>query len=148
MRVGIPTEVKDNEHRVAIAPAGAHALIEHGHEVLVQSGAGEASGITDEQYSEAGAIIVDEAADVWGDAELVLKVKEPVAEEYDFLREGLTLFTYLHLAADRPLTEELMKRKVTSFAYETVEEDDGTLPLLAPMSEIAGRLSCRSAPTP
>ncbi|SDL34123.1 alanine dehydrogenase [Tessaracoccus oleiagri] len=141
MRVGVPTEVKNNEYRVAITQAGVHALADRGHEVLIQSGAGVGSGISDEQYAGVGATIVDSAADVWGAAELVLKVKEPVPDEYELLREGTMLFTYLHLAADRRLTEELLRRKVTAIAYETVELEGGALPLLAPMSEIAGRLS-------
>ncbi|MGN6752427.1 MAG: alanine dehydrogenase [Intrasporangium sp.] len=140
MKVGIPREVKDSEFRVAITPAGVTELVAHGHEVVIEAGAGLGSSITDDDYRAAGATLV--AADkVWETAELVLKVKEPVAEEYDRLHEGQTLFTYLHLAADRPLTEELVRRKVTAIAYETVELADGTLPLLAPMSEVAGRLA-------
>ena len=141
MRVGIPTEVKNNEYRVAITPAGVHALVQHGHDVMVQKGAGEGSAIPDSEYERAGARIIDTAQQVWDDAEMILKVKEPIASEYDKMHEGLFLFTYLHLAADRALTEELMKRKVTSIAYETVQMPDNSLPLLAPMSEIAGRLS-------
>jgi alanine dehydrogenase len=141
MKVGIPREVKDNEFRVAITPAGVTELVAHGHEVVVEQGAGIGSAITDEDYRAAGAELVAAADDVWDRAELVLKVKEPVAEEYDRLHEGQTLFTYLHLAADRALTEELVRRKVTAIAYETVELADGTLPLLAPMSEVAGRLA-------
>ena len=130
MRVGIPTEVKNNEFRVAITPAGVHSLASHGHEVLVQAGAGLGSGIPDDEYEDAGAKIIDDVDKVWDDAELILKVKEPIEDEYHRMHEGLTLFTYLHLAADRPLTEELLKRKVTSIAYETVEMDDHSLPLL------------------
>ena len=141
MKVGVPKEVKDHEYRVAITPIGVHELTAHGHEVVVQQGAGLGSQITDEDYTAAGATILPTADDVWGTAETVLKVKEPVSEEYHRMREGQTLFTYLHLAADRPLTEELMKRKVTAIAYETVELPDRTLPLLAPMSEVAGRLA-------
>jgi alanine dehydrogenase len=141
MKVGIPREVKDNEFRVAITPAGVTELVAHGHEVVVEQGAGIGSAITDEDYRAAGAELVAAADDVWDRAELVLKVKEPVAEEYERLHEGQTLFTYLHLAADRALTEELVRRKVTAIAYETVELADGTLPLLAPMSEVAGRLA-------
>ncbi|NLE96435.1 MAG: alanine dehydrogenase [Propionibacterium sp.] len=140
MRVGIPAEVKDNEHRVAITPAGVHALAEGGHEVRIQGGAGIGSGITDDEYAEAGAGIVDDAASAW-DAELVLKVKEPDPTEYDLMQRASTLFTYLHLAAHRDVTEELLARGITAIAYETVEFDDGSLPLLAPMSEIAGRLA-------
>ncbi|GGB23976.1 alanine dehydrogenase [Flexivirga endophytica] len=141
MKIGVPTEVKDNEFRVGITPVGVHELVRNGHEVLVQRGAGEGSSITDEQYTAEGATIVEAADDVWGDAELVLKVKEPVAEEYHRLRADLTLFTYLHLAADVALTRELMSRKVTGIAYETVQLPSGMLPLLYPMSEVAGCLA-------
>lgn len=141
MRIGIPTEIKNNEFRVAITPAGVHSLVQHGHEVMIQAGAGKGSAIPDSEYSAAGAKIIDDVDKVWDDAELVLKVKEPIKDEYHRMHEGLTLFTYLHLAADKPLTEELMKRKITSIAYETVELDDHSLPLLSPMSEIAGRLA-------
>ncbi|CAM2815923.1 alanine dehydrogenase [Actinomyces slackii] len=143
MRVGVPTEIKDNEYRVAITPAGVHALAQRGHEILIQAGAGTGSAITDEQYAQAGATVVPRAADVWDQAEMVLKVKEPIASEYELMRPGQLLFTFLHLAADRPLTEELLARRITSIAYETVQTDDGGLPLLAPMSEIAGRLSAQ-----
>jgi alanine dehydrogenase len=141
MRVGVPSEVKNNEYRVAITPIGVHELVAHGHEVIVQSGAGIGSQIPDEEYAAAGARLIDDADAVWASAELVLKVKEPVAEEYHRLREGLVLFTYLHLAADRELTEELIKRKVTAIAYETVQLPSGGLPLLYPMSEVAGCLA-------
>jgi alanine dehydrogenase len=141
VKVGIPREVKNNEYRVAVTPAGVHELVRHGHEVLVEASAGEGSSIGDEDYTSAGARIAAAAEDVWGDAELVLKVKEPVESEYGLMRDGQTLFTYLHLAADRPLTEELVDRKVTAIAYETVELPDRSLPLLAPMSEVAGRLA-------
>lgn len=144
MRIGVPTEVKNHEYRVALTPAGVTELVGRGHDVTVQSGAGLGSAITDEQYAAAGARLVDDADTVWGEADLVLKVKEPVAEEYHRLRPGLTLFTYLHLAADRALTEELLARKVTAIAYETVQTADGALPLLAPMSEVAGRLSAQA----
>ncbi len=143
MRVGIPAEVKDNEYRVAITPAGVDSLVGAGHTVLIQQGAGLGSGIDDDAYRQAGARIVDGADEAWGDADLVLKVKEPVPSEYGFLREDLVLFTYLHLAADRPLTQELLARGTTSIAYETVELPGGELPLLAPMSEIAGRLAAQ-----
>ncbi|RJF41554.1 alanine dehydrogenase [Actinomyces sp. 2119] len=143
MRVGIPTEVKDNEFRVAITPAGVHALVQRGHEVRVQTGAGLGSAIADQDYAAAGAVLVEGAARVWAESDLVLKVKEPVACEYEHMRPGQVLFTYLHLAADRRLTEELLSREITSVAYETVETDDGSLPLLAPMSEIAGRLAAQ-----
>lgn len=141
MRVGVPKEVKNHEYRVAITPIGVHELVAHGHEVLVERGAGTGSSIPDEEYVGAGATIIEAADDVWARAELVLKVKEPVAEEYHRLREGLVLFTYLHLAADRRLTEELMASKVTSIAYETVQLPSGGLPLLYPMSEVAGCLA-------
>jgi alanine dehydrogenase len=141
VKVGVPKEVKNHEYRVAITPVGAHELTEHGHEVFVEKGAGTGSQITDEEYVAAGAKILDGADEVWGTADLVLKVKEPVAEEYHRLRDGLTLFTYLHLAADKPLTEELVAQKVTAIAYETVQLPSGSLPLLYPMSEVAGCLA-------
>ncbi len=141
MRVGVPKEVKNHEYRVAITPAGVHELVEHGHEVVVETGAGVGSSITDEEYQAAGAKILGTADEVWGSSEMILKVKEPIASEYHRMREGQVLFTYLHLAADKPLTEELMKRKVTGIAYETVQTPNGALPLLAPMSEVAGRLA-------
>jgi alanine dehydrogenase len=141
VKVGVPKEVKNHEYRVAITPVGAHELAEHGHEVFVERGAGAGSQIMDEEYVAAGAKILDSADEVWGTADLVLKVKEPVAEEYHRLREGLTLFTYLHLAADQPLTEQLIERKVTAIAYETVQLPSGSLPLLYPMSEVAGCLA-------
>ena len=140
MRIGVPTEVKNREYRVALTPAGAHQLVAAGHEVLVQSGAGAGSRIPDEEYQAAGATIVPGAADAWA-AEMVVKVKEPIASEYGFLRSDLTLFTYLHLAADRPLTDALLAAGTTSIAYETVQLPDRSLPLLAPMSEIAGRMA-------
>jgi alanine dehydrogenase len=141
MKVGIPREVKNHEYRVAITPAGVHELVLHGHEVFVEKDAGVGSSIRDEDYVAAGATMLDAADDVWDTGDLILKVKEPVAQEYHRMREGQTLFTYLHLAADKPLTEELVKRKVTGIAYETVELADRSLPLLAPMSEVAGRLA-------
>jgi alanine dehydrogenase len=141
VRVGVPKEVKNHEYRVAITPVGVHELVEHGHEVFVERGAGIGSSIPDHEYETAGAKLLDSADEVWGNAETVLKVKEPVAEEYHRLHEGLTLFNYLHLAADQPLTEELLKRKVTAIAYETVQLPSGGLPLLYPMSEVAGCLA-------
>ena len=141
MKIGVPKEVKNHEYRVALTPVGAHELTQHGHDVVVQRGAGVGSQIPDEEYVAAGAKILDEADDVWGSVEMVLKVKEPVAEEYHRLREGLTLFTYLHLAADKPLTQELVDRKTTAIAYETVQLPSGGLPLLYPMSEVAGCLA-------
>jgi alanine dehydrogenase len=141
MKVGIPREVKNHEYRVAITPAGVHEFVLHGHDVFVEKDAGVGSSILDEDYVAAGATILDTADEVWERGDLILKVKEPVAQEYHRMREGQTLFTYLHLAADKPLTEELVKRKVTGIAYETVELPDRSLPLLAPMSEVAGRLA-------
>jgi alanine dehydrogenase len=141
VRIGVPRETKNSEYRVALTSAGAHELVRHGHTVAVEAGAGTGSSIPDEEYRDAGASIVEAAGDVWADAELILKVKEPIPEEYERLRPGLVLFTYLHLAADAHLTAELCRRKVTGLAYETVELADGSLPLLAPMSEVAGRLA-------
>ncbi len=141
MKVGVPKEVKNNEFRVAITPVGVHELVAHGHQVFVERDAGAGSSITDEEYSAQGAQLVGSADEAWGEADMVLKVKEPVAEEYDRMREGQLLFTYLHLAADRPLTDELVKRKVTAIAYETVQLPSGSLPLLYPMSEVAGCLA-------
>src|ERR687890_1057182 len=141
MKVGVPKEVKNREYRVALTPIGVHELVQHGHEVVIQKTAGEGSQIPDEEYVAAGATILGAADDVWATADLILKVKEPVAQEYERMREGQTLFTYLHLAADKPLTEELMSRKVTAIAYETVQLPSGGLPLLYPMSEVAGCLA-------
>src|SRR3954464_988333 len=124
-----------------MTPAGVHELVVHGHDVLIEAGAGIGSSIPDQLYAEAGAKLVGSADEVWGDAEMVLKVKEPIAEEYHRMREGQVLFTYLHLAADRECTDALIDRKVTAIAYETVELPDRSLPLLAPMSEVAGRLA-------
>jgi alanine dehydrogenase len=141
VKVGIPREVKNHEYRVAITPAGVHELVRSGHEVFVEKDAGAGSSIDDDDFAGAGATILGAADDVWATADMILKVKEPIAEEYPRMREGQTLFTYLHLAADKPLTEELARRKVTAIAYETVELPDHSLPLLAPMSEVAGRLA-------
>jgi len=141
MRIAVPTEIKNNEERVALTPSGVDALIRDGHEVLVQTGAGSGSRIADAEYAAAGARIVGSASEAWNGADLVLKVKEPVASEYSFLRDDLTLFAYLHLAADRPLTDALLAAGTTAIAYETVQLGDGSLPLLTPMSQIAGRLS-------
>jgi len=140
MRVGVAREIKPQEHRVALTPAGARELVQRGHEVLVETSAGIGSAFPDDAYERAGASIVS-LDDVWGQSELLLKVKEPVAREYGRLRPGLTLFTYLHIAADETLTRALVDSGVTAIAYETVETVDGALPLLAPMSEIAGRLA-------
>jgi alanine dehydrogenase len=141
VKVGVPKEVKNNEYRVAITPIGVHELTEHGHEVYLEKDAGAGSLIRDEEFLAAGATILETADDVWGTADLVLKVKEPIAEEYSRMREGQTLFTYLHLAADEQLTKELMQRRVTAIAYETVQLPSGSLPLLYPMSEVAGCLA-------
>ncbi|WP_040286188.1 alanine dehydrogenase [Sporosarcina koreensis] len=140
MRIGVPKEVKNNENRVAMTPAGVFNLKSAGHEVLIETGAGLGSNFTDEDYREVGAVIVDSAAEAWG-AEMVMKVKEPIASEYGYLREGLILFTYLHLAHEEELTKALVDNKVTSIAYETVQLPSGLLPLLAPMSEVAGRMA-------
>jgi alanine dehydrogenase len=139
--IGVPCEVKNHEYRVAITPAGVHELVRHGHDVFVESQAGAGSSIPDGDYAAAGAQILGTADDVWAAGELILKVKEPITAEYHRMREDQTLFTYLHLAADKALTEELLARKVTGIAYETVEQADRSLPLLAPMSEVAGRLA-------
>lgn len=141
MKVGVPKELKDNEYRVAITPAGVRELIVHDHQVLIEQGAGRGSSVPDEDFERAGAMIVGSADDVFADSDMVLKVKEPVPEEFHRLREGLVLFTYLHLAASEDVTRALIDNKVTSVAYETVELDDGSLPLLAPMSEVAGRMA-------
>ncbi len=141
VKVGIPREVKNHEYRVAITPAGVHELVRGGHEVFVERDAGVGSSIVDGDYAAAGASILGSADDVWGAGDLILKVKEPVAGEYGRMRAGQTVFTYLHLAADKALTEELVARGVTGIAYETVELADRSLPLLAPMSEVAGRLA-------
>ena len=141
MLVGVPREIKNHEYRVAITPAGVHELTRHGHDVVVETGAGLGSSITDDEYVAAGAKILPTADEVWATAELVLKVKEPIAEEYGRMRRGQTLFTYLHLAASRPCTDALLSSGTTSIAYETVQLPDRSLPLLAPMSEVAGRLA-------
>ena len=141
MKVGVPSEVKNHEYRVAITPSGVNEFSRHGHEVLVQAGAGLGSSITDEEFVAAGATIADDHDQVWAEAEMILKVKEPIAIEYDRMRPGQMLFTYLHLAASRDCTHALLDQKVTGIAYETVQLPSGALPLLAPMSEVAGRLA-------
>jgi hypothetical protein len=141
VKIGIPREVKNNEFRVGITPVGVHELVNHGHTVYIEKDAGVGSSITDEDFVGQGAQILDSADDVWGESDMVMKVKEPVAEEYHRLREDLLLYTYLHLAADEPLTEELVAKKVTAVAYETVQLPSGMLPLLYPMSEVAGCLA-------
>jgi alanine dehydrogenase len=143
VRVGIPTEIKNNEYRVAITPAGVSELTRRGHDVLVQAGAGEGSAIHDVDFTAAGATMAETAEQVWEEADLLLKVKEPIEPEYARLRKGQVLFTYLHLAASRPCTDALLTSGITSIAYETVQTGDGALPLLAPMSEVAGRLSAQ-----
>jgi alanine dehydrogenase len=143
MRVGVPTEIKNNEYRVAITPAGVAELVRRGHEVIIQSGAGEGSAIADTDFKSAGAQMINSADQVWAEADLLLKVKEPIEAEYSRLRAGQTLFTYLHLAASKPCTDALLASGTTSIAYETVQTADGALPLLAPMSEVAGRLSAQ-----
>jgi alanine dehydrogenase len=141
VKVGIPREVKNNEFRVAITPAGVHELVRYGHQVVVEQGAGNGSSIPDEEYVSAGAAILGTADEVWESADLLLKVKEPVAEEYHRLRKDQVLFTYLHLAASRACTDALLESGTTAIAYETVETAQRQLPLLAPMSEVAGRLA-------
>src|SRR5579863_8264787 len=141
MKIGVPREVKNHEYRIAITPAGVRELTGHGHEVFVEKDAGAGSELGDDAYVAAGATIIPDPDEVWRVADLVLKVKEPIAEEYHRMRPGQVLFTYLHLAADKRLTEELLARHVTGIAYETVQTAGGALPLLAPMSEVAGRLA-------
>ncbi|MGO1467819.1 MAG: alanine dehydrogenase, partial [Microbacterium gubbeenense] len=141
MRIAVPTEIKPGESRVAITPSGVDQLARRSHDVYVQAGAGAGSQISDDEYAEAGAQILATADETWAAGELLLKVKEPIPSEYGFLRDDMTLFTYLHLAADRPLTDALLAAGTTAVAYETVQLADGSLPLLTPMSRIAGRLS-------
>ncbi|MFL5982813.1 MAG: alanine dehydrogenase [Gaiellaceae bacterium] len=143
MKIGVAKEIKTDEYRVALTPAGARELVQRGHDVTVETGAGDGSAFPDSAYEAAGARIAG-IEDVWSESELLLKVKEPVAPEYGRLREGLVLFTYLHIAADEPLTRALVDSGITAVAYETVETDAGGLPLLAPMSEIAGRLAAQA----
>jgi len=147
MIIGVPKEIKDNEARVGVTPAGVKALTEAGHDVLVETQAGAQSGFPDEEYQNAGAEMVGEAGYVWGKSEMVVKVKEPVESEYVFFREGLVLFTYLHLAPLPALTDKLLESKVIGIAYETVRDKRGTLPLLTPMSEVAGRMSVQVGAT-
>src|ERR1700758_3251924 len=147
MIIGVPKEVKDHESRVGITPAGVKALVDAGHTVLVQTQAGDLSAFTDDEYQSAGAEIVGSAHNVWGLADMIVKVKETVEQEYVFFREGLTLFTYLHLAPLPALTDRLLATKVTGIAYETIRDRAGTLPLLTPMSEVAGRMSVQVGAT-
>ena len=141
MLVGLPKEIKDNEYRVGLTPAGVRALTDAGHKVIVERDAGAGSGFENELYERAGGQIIDSADDVWHEAEMIVKVKEPIAPEYPRMREGQLLFTYLHLAPDKELTKQLLERKVTGVAYETITDRKGTLPLLTPMSEVAGRMA-------
>lgn len=145
MIIGIPKEIKDNEYRVALPPGGVRELVRHGHRVLVQTAAGTGSAFSDEEYVKAGASIVQTADEAWGSVQMVLKVKEPQPQEYGFLRDDLVLFTYLHLAADEKQTHALLDSGVTGIAYETVEDAQGRLPLLQPMSEVAGRMATQIA---
>jgi len=147
MNIGIPREIKTREGRVAMAHIGVRTLVHHGHRVIVEKGAGVGSGISDTAYKQAGAQMVDSPEALWADSEMIVKVKEPVEEEYALMREGLILFTYLHLAANEKLTRELLSRKVIGLAYETIQLEDGSLPLLAPMSAIAGRLAIQTGCT-
>ncbi len=147
MIIGVPKEVKDHESRVGITPAGVKALVDAGHTVLVETHAGELSAFPDDDYQSAGAEIVGSAHNVWGLADMIVKVKEPVEKEYVFFREGLVLFTYLHLAPVRELTQQLLDKKVIGIAYETIRDKAGTLPLLTPMSEVAGRMSVQVGAT-
>jgi alanine dehydrogenase len=139
--VGLPKEIKDNEYRVGLTPAGARALTDAGHRVIVERSAGEGSGFEDALYERAGAAIIESADDVWAEAEMIVKVKEPIEPEYPRMKEGLLLFTYLHLAPDPKQTQALLEHKVTGIAYETITDRKGTLPLLTPMSEVAGRMA-------
>jgi alanine dehydrogenase len=141
MIIGVPKEIKEVERRVGMTPQGVDALVAHGHRALVEKGAGKGSGFSDQEYRKAGAILVEKAEDVWNEAEMVVKVKEPLELEFPLMRSGQVLFTYLHLAANRELTLALMERRVVGIGYETVQGQDGSLPLLRPMSEIAGRAS-------
>jgi alanine dehydrogenase len=147
MKIGLPKEIKDNEYRVGLTPAGVHALVGAGHELFVQKSAGEGSGFADEDYVKAGAKILDTADDVWQTGDMIVKVKEPIAPEYPRMRENQLLFTYLHLAPEFELTKQMMERKVTGVAYETIVDRQGRLPLLTPMSEVAGRMSVQVGAT-
>ncbi|HEY0404389.1 MAG TPA: alanine dehydrogenase [Pyrinomonadaceae bacterium] len=147
MIVGLPKEIKDNEYRVGLTPAGVRALTDAGHQVVVERNAGEGSGFENDLYERAGATILDSPDDVWAQGGMIVKVKEPIAPEYPRMREGQLLFTYLHLAPDRELTKQLLERKVTGVAYETITDRRGTLPLLTPMSEVAGRMAIQVGAT-
>ncbi len=145
MFIGLPKEIKEQENRVALTPAGVDALVRAGHTVYVEKGAGIGSGFTDKDYLEQGAELLEDPKDVWAKAEMIVKVKEPLESEFKYFREGLIIFTYLHLANFKELTEELIKSKAVAVAYETVENEKGELPLLTPMSGIAGRLAIQHA---
>jgi alanine dehydrogenase len=147
MKIGLPKEIKDNEYRVGLTPAGVNALVNAGHEVFVQKSAGEGSGFSDDQYTKAGGKLVDAADEVWKVGDMIVKVKEPIAPEYPRMRENQVLFTYLHLAPEFELTKQMMERKVTGVAYETITDHNGKLPLLTPMSEVAGRMSVQVGAT-
>lgn len=147
MKVGLPKEIKDNEYRVGLTPAGVRALTDAGHSVVVEKNAGAGSGFEDTLYIRAGATMLDTADDVWGEGDMIVKVKEPIAPEYPRMRENQLLFTYLHLAPERELTKQLLERKVTGVAYETITDKQGRLPLLTPMSEVAGRMSVQVGAT-
>jgi len=147
MKIGLPKEIKDNEYRVGLTPAGVRAFTDAGHNVFVEKAAGEGSGFGNELYEKAGAKILDTADDIWGEGDMIVKVKEPVAPEYPRMRENQLLFTYLHLAPEPELTKQLMERKVSGVAYETITDTKGTLPLLTPMSEVAGRMSVQVGAT-
>src|SRR6187401_1158691 len=147
MKIGLPKEIKDNEYRVGLTPAGVQALVGDGHTVYVQKTAGEGSGFKDDQYVKAGGQLLDTADDVWKTGDMIVKVKEPIAPEYPRMRENQLLFTYLHLAPELELTKQMMDRKVTGVAYETITDRHGRLPLLTPMSEVAGRMSVQVGAT-
>ncbi len=147
MKIGLPKEIKDNEYRVGLTPAGVHALVRAGHELFVQKSAGEGSGFSDEQYVKAGGKLLETADDVWAAGDMIVKVKEPVAPEYPRMRENQLLFTYLHLAPELELTKQMLERQVTGVAYETITDQNGKLPLLTPMSEVAGRMSVQVGAT-
>ncbi|MBI5096248.1 MAG: alanine dehydrogenase, partial [Nitrospirae bacterium] len=141
MIIGVPREIKDNEYRVAIVPSGVKILTGNGHPVLVQGNAGLGSGIPDEEYQAAGAAIIPTAEEVFAKSDLIVKVKEPLSQEYSFLRSNQVLFTFLHLASNKALTDRLVESGIMAIAYEAVQLEDGTLPILIPMSEIAGRMA-------
>ena len=147
MNIGIPKEIKTREGRVAMTPVGVRTLVHHGHKVFVERDAGIGSGIKDVAYEQAGARIVQGAEALWTGTDMIVKVKEPIEQEYSLMREDLILFTYLHLAANEDLTRELLKSKITGIAYETIQTEDGSLPLLAPMSAVAGRLAIQTGCT-